>query len=126
MSKENKEGDRGGYGGGKTKLALRFRTLTRYLIPSSLAYLSLPYVIFFAGWLKWYVALPCVGLIALSLLRCMQGTNQIVEGQQTHPDQSVLSLRHIILLFLVSLLFLGISGVGGYGYQDSWFSNSTD
>ena len=103
--------------------SLRFDALARYLIPSSLFYLALPYLIFFGGWLKWHLALLCVGLVVLPLFFCIREIGQIVEAEQLHG--SVFSIRHGILVLLISVLLLGISGVGGYGYQDTdWLKHS--
>jgi hypothetical protein len=105
--------------------SLRFDTLARYLIPSSLFYLALPYLIFFGGWLKWYLALLCVGFVVLPLLYCIRETGQMTEAEQERLHGSVFSIRHAILVLLISVLFLGISGVGGYGYQDTdWLKHN--
>jgi hypothetical protein len=109
----------------RLNLALQFNTLARYLVPSSLCYLSLPYVIFFVGWLKWYFALLCIGLIAFPLFCSVRELDRIVEKEQAQPDSSVLRPRHIVLLLLAALLLLSISGVGGYGYQDTdWLKHN--
>jgi hypothetical protein len=96
--------------------SLRFDTLARYLIPTSLFYLALPHLIFFVGWLKWYLALFCISLVVLPLLFCIRETGQTVEVEQEQLHGSVFSIRHVTLMLLISVLFLGISGVGGYGY----------
>jgi len=105
--------------------SLRFDTLARYLIPSSLFYLALPYLIFFGGWLKWHLALLCIGLVVLPLLYCIRETVQMVEAGQEQLSGSLFSIRHVILVLLISILFLGISGVAGYGYQDTdWLKHN--
>jgi hypothetical protein len=107
-------------------LALQFNTLARYLIPVSLCYLAFPYLIFFAGWLKWYFALLCIGLVAFPLLRSVQELDWLVGREPARSDESVLRPRHVILLLLAALLLLSISGVGGYGYQDTdWLKHNS-
>jgi len=104
---------------------LRFNALTRYLILASLSYLSFPFLIFFAGWLKWYFALGCVGLVVLSLLWCIREIDQVVGTGQEQPEGFIFGLRHIVLVLLVTCLLLGVSGVGGYGYQDTdWLKHN--
>jgi hypothetical protein len=45
--------------------------------------------------------------------------------EQAQADVPVLKWRHILLVFLIALLLLGISGVGGYGYQDTdWLKHN--
>ena len=107
------------------KVSLRFDALTRYLIPASLFYLALPYAIFFVGWLKWYVTLLCLALVALPLVTRMREIDQIVGTERSQSHASVLSLHHLILVLVASLLFLGVSGVGGYGHQDTdWLKHN--
>jgi hypothetical protein len=106
---------------------LRLNALARYLIPTSLVYLSLPYAIFFVGWLKWPLALLCIGLVALPLLWRIRETGQVagMGEDQTPPDRPGFGVRHVILSLLAALLLLGISGVGGYGYQDlDWLKHN--
>jgi hypothetical protein len=104
---------------------LRFNTLMRYLIPASLFYLSLPFIIFFIGWLKWYFSFFGVSLVLLGLFCCIRGINQIVKTESDWISGSTFGFHHIILVLLVVLLLLGISGVGGYGYQDTdWIKHN--
>lgn len=60
----------------RLNFSLRFDTLARYLVLSSLFYLALPYLIFFMGWLKWYLAFFCAGLVVLPLLHCIREIGQ--------------------------------------------------
>jgi hypothetical protein len=106
-------------------LTLRFNTLTRYLIPLSLFYLALAQVIFFVGWLKWYLALFCVALVVLPLFTSIREIDQIVGLEQKQPDRALFGVHHIILVILVSALLLSVSGIGGYGYQDTdWLKHN--
>jgi hypothetical protein len=55
----------------------------------------------------------------------MQEIDQVVGKEQVQPNWPVLRLHHIILLLLTALLLLGMSGVGGYGYQDTdWLKHN--
>ena len=109
----------------RTRDQLGFSALARYLIPASLLYLALPYTIFFAGWLRWYYALPCIGLVVLPLLHTIRELDQIVGVEQAQAHRPALKLCHIALVSLAALLLLGVSGVGGYGYQDTdWLKHN--
>ncbi len=103
----------------------RFNTLTRYLIPLSLLYLALPQVIFFVGWLKWYLAPFCVGLILLPLCTSIREIDLIVGTEPEQSHGTAFGARHIVLVLLTSVLLLGISGIGGYGHQDTdWLKHN--
>jgi len=109
----------------RMNVAIQFNALARYLIPASLCYLAFPYLIFFVGWLKGYFALLCIGLVAFPFLHSIQELDQIVGKETARPDKSILRPRHVILLLLASLLLLSISGVGGYGFQDTdWLKHN--
>lgn len=109
----------------RMNMKLRSDTLIRYLIPSSLFYLALPYFIFVMGWLKLYLALFYVSLIALSLYIFLRRIDRICKHEQEKTDKNVLGGRVILLVVLVVLVFLGISGVGGFGYQDTdWLKHN--
>ena len=104
---------------------LRLDTLARVLLPVSLFYLAVPAIIFLAGWLRWYLALPCIGLVTFPLFRSVQNTEQVLGNQGARPDDPALKLRHVVLLLLASLLLLSMSGVGGFGYQDTdWLKHN--
>jgi len=105
--------------------SLRFDALARYLIPSSLFYLALPYLIFFGGWLKWHLALLWYRSrrTAAALLhsrdrpdgRGRTRTTTWIRVQYTSCHPGALDQR----------LVLGVSGIGGYGYQDTdWLKHN--
>jgi len=101
--------------------------MNRPLMISSLLYLSLPYALFFVGWLKWYFALAGIGFLLLPLFAHLDGRKSSpgtveMEG----PEHPKIRLYHVIVLILLSLIVMSISGVGGYGYQDTdWFKHNT-
>lgn len=101
----------------RVNFSIPFSVILRYLRPLSLLYLIVPYIIFFAGWLKWYFVIPCVVLVTLPLF-CLRGSSSALEDKLVEREDPGLQLSHILLLFLVALVVLGISGIGGYGYQD--------
>lgn len=106
-------------------LARRPGTPIRYLILSSLVYLALPYLIFAVGWLRWYYALLCVSLIVFALYCLIRTLDHLAGDEQAGPGEAGLGRWAVILAAVVAVLFLGISGVGGFGYQDpDWLKHN--
>jgi hypothetical protein len=107
----------------------RFSTLARTLVPVSLCYLALPSVIFFCGWLRWPIGLICAGLVLLALL-CVIGQavreRDGIDGSELKGTAGPpFAWRHAVLVVLVSVAFLAVSGVGGFGHQDTdWLKHN--
>ncbi len=99
--------------------APRHGALPRFLILASVLYLALPYAIVFVGCPRWYFALLGFGLLAIPLFDYIRRMDRSVERDADRPDSLVLGWRHIILVLVISVVLLAISGIGGYGYQDT-------
>ncbi len=106
-------------------LKLRLDTFVWCLIAVSLFYLALPYIIFFVGWLKWYWAIMGVGLTVAPLFLCIRGIGR-VQSEEGEPLYEMMpGVYFIVFVLIVAVLWLGISGVGGYGYQDTdWLKHN--
>ncbi len=107
----------------------RFNTLARTLVPVSLCYLALPYVIFFLGWLRWPISLICAGLVPLALLcvirQAVRERDGIIGPEQEGTAGPLFTWRHAVLVLLFSVVLLAISGVGGLGHQDTdWLKHN--
>jgi hypothetical protein len=92
-------------------------TLMRYLLPTSLAYLGLPSLIFILGWLKWSLAAPIAVLLVAATAFLVRDERRVSSG----PGESApveLPLFHVLLPVLVAFVLLLLSGVGGYGPQE--------
>lgn len=101
------------------KFNLGFNVFFHYLIPLSLLYLCIPYLIFFTGWLRWYFALPGIILIIIPVFLYFREAHQTLKSKHHHQQLLRINLKHIIISILLALTLLVISGVGGYGYQNS-------
>ena len=79
-------------------------------------YLALPTIIFFAGWLKWYFALP-FGLVAA--VACVKGFSNSIRDKCLIIDSSVdIEIRTLVKVLLLIALWVYISGIGGWCYQN--------
>lgn len=97
--------------------------LARYLLPLSLIYLAIPNILFAAGWLKWYYALPCTLLIVFPLVRAWRRAGAPTAAQQTAAP--TLGPSHLALLLSTVLLLMLLSGIGGWGYQETdWLKHN--
>lgn len=103
--------------------------MTRRLFAASLLYLALPCAIFLAGWLKWPVALCCIGILGLALFFCLRdpGAPAVqASGQSPSAENSFgphetrrVSRANVVAALLTAFVLAAISGVGGYGHQDN-------
>jgi hypothetical protein len=98
---------------------------TRGLISTSLSYLALPVALFLAGWLRWTVALPLLALLVLALLAAVRHADRTVVTEGECVGRSGWRPRHLGPLLVVAALWLGISGIGGVGFQDTdWLKHN--
>lgn len=77
----------------------------------ALLYLSIPCAIFMFGWYDWMISVPAVALIAYmiyALTKDVKGTINLG------------SMRFEMALMLVVVLWVLISGVGGFCWQNRW------
>lgn len=82
---------------------------TRFIRIAGLFYLFLPVLIFFFGWLNWYISIP----LCLLMLFCVYKTISEIGG-------SVISVSYkkFILILSILLLWCILSGVGRYVWQN--------
>ena len=77
----------------------------------SLYYLFLPLAIFLCSWVKFWIGIPLtllLGIAPLFMLKDVRG--ETVTG----------SLRQETVVFLVLLIWVVLSGIGGYVWQNRW------
>lgn len=97
----------------------QFFNSNQLLIKSSLAYLSLPLLLFGVFWLQWYVAIIFVGSFLGGLyffLNQLETTPIKTDFFKNTPK------KLLLIIFVVSLGWLLLSGVGGFGLQQSDYS----
>lgn len=82
---------------------------TKYLYNIIYFYLSLPLIIFFLGWLKFYIALPLTLALLIPLLFCFK---------HKYIEFSNKSLLKFVICLLIITIFLVLSGIGSIGYQN--------
>ncbi len=78
-------------------------------------YLALPVIIFMAGWLKWYWALP---FCLLTVYACIRGFTESVRTRCLAIKGRV-NWKTVLAVFFLIVLWVFLSGVGGFCYQNS-------
>lgn len=80
-------------------------------------YLALPAIIFLAGWLKWYLALPFGVLAAYA---CVRGFSDSIQDQCLIIDNlTPADTKTFLKALLWITVWVYISGIGGWCYQNS-------
>ncbi len=79
-------------------------------------YLALPVLIFFLGWCRWYIGAPCACVLVYSVWRCIREHR---DAADTEYMLTGMHGRKIAAVVLLVLLWTGLSGVGGYVWQNA-------
>jgi hypothetical protein len=86
------------------------RISLRSVKEAAFVWLSLPVAVFFAGWLKLWLALPFVALVGFALFL-------VHKDAKNEIDSPSIRVGDLIIPFAVILLWVWFAGVGGYTYQ---------
>jgi len=84
----------------------------------SCLYLALPYAIFFAGWLRWWVAVPALALVAAPCWELIRAAGRARAERSPEGTAPVVHRRQVLFLLVVAVALALVSGMGGSGYQD--------
>ncbi len=85
-----------------------------FFLKLALTYLLIPYVIFFAGWLRLGFAILLIGLLVTTYILVWRQINRDKAKLLTYGD---VKLSHLTFAFLLLLIWLFFSGVGHFAYQ---------
>jgi hypothetical protein len=102
-----------------------YTVLIKYLTRATYIFLVAPYLIFFSGWLHWWLAIP---MIVVCLLPILWDWRQSSEASISTQDlgKSTITLWQIVVVCSVAFLFVLISGIGGWGWQNAdWEKHNT-
>ncbi len=104
----------------QTSLAcgLPLAVLARWLLAASCLYLGFPLLVFFAAWLKWWVAVPAVAAVVAASAGVLLLEGRRPPGAPDAPGGPAMQWHQLALLVLLALAFSSLSGMGGYGLQE--------
>lgn len=88
------------------------------ILAGSYFYLALPVIIFCVGWCRWYIGFPAAAAVAVSVVFCLKEYRYCQED----GADTILKRENWIraaAAVLIVLLWVGLSGVGGYVWQNT-------
>jgi len=88
--------------------AILWLTTRLDLARATLCFLALPYLIFIPGWLNIPTAIILLTIFIICMMRTLQQTSTLKNNE--------INLRDFIA-FLLILVWVNLSGIGGYGFQ---------
>ena len=92
-------------------------SLDRLLIQAAYIYISVPFIIFLAGWVRWYIAVPLCLVTGVAAFMSLQGYKNAFKTIYIKQHR-----KKIIAVLCVVLIWVGFSGIGGFSYQ-TWDHN---
>ncbi|MBI5294819.1 MAG: hypothetical protein HY869_05040 [Chloroflexi bacterium] len=96
---------------------ISFAVLKKYLTLITFFFLAVPFLIYFFGWLHWWLAVPMTVICLLPLLWEWKRSNDIsVPAHEQEP--AAISGWQIVIVCGMTLVLVLISGIGGWGFQN--------
>lgn len=98
---------------------LNLDALAAYLLPVSIAYLALPHLLFYFGWLRWLWAILATASLCLALVittRVM--VLSLSQGSDESQNKPRFTRQNAWMIGAICLLWLVLAGIGGILRQD--------
>ena len=85
-------------------------------LPLIYAYLTVPIVIFFLGWCRWYIGIPTAIIVSAgALLSLREHWKHSFEAISLNRSDGM----KLLLIFLIVSMWVVLSGIGGYTWQNT-------
>ncbi len=91
-------------------------TFDKMIFRLSVFYIVLPILLFVSGWLKLPLAIFMALIILISMIRLIRN------GLQPAPQNLYFKKRILIFLLILLTLWVALSGIGGFSFQNSDFN----
>ena len=102
---------------------ISYTVLSKYLTRATFIFFVVPYLIFFYGWLHWWLAVP---MTVICLLPIVWDWKRPYETSTSAQEQEKITLWQIAIVSGAALLLVLISGIGGWGWQNTdWYKHNT-
>jgi hypothetical protein len=95
---------------------ISYPVFLKYLTRSTFIFLVVPYLIFFYGWLYWWVAIP---MTVICLYPIFWDWKQPYGTSDQGGEKNAITLQQIAIVCGGALFLVLISGIGGWGYQNT-------
>lgn len=92
--------------------------LKKYLTLTTHLFLVVPFLIYFFGWLHWWLAVPMTVICLLPLVWEWKRSNDISIPAHEQESATTISGWQIIIVCGMTLVPVLISGIGGWGFQN--------
>lgn len=86
----------------------------KILIKSAIYYLAIPIIIFLLGWINIFYSIPCVAVFIYIL--------KIFLSEISYKKIKIEKKNLLLFIIIISLIWVYISGIGGFGYQNTDFA----
>lgn len=97
--------------------SLSLRDLLSRLLPITFAYLSIPYFIFFVGWLRQPFSFIFLALLIIALVYSHKWS--ISFSTAVDPTRTInINWWSVATIAVIILMIMCLSGIGGYGHQN--------
>ena len=104
---------------------ISYTVLSKHLTRATFVFLVLPYLIFFYGWLHWWLAIAMTVVCLLPILWDWKRPSETSTPLQ-EQEEITIKLWQIVIVCGAALLFVLISGIGGWGLQNKdWNKHNT-
>ena len=98
----------------------------RWLCVASYAYLGLPYVIFFGGWMRPPVSLLAIALLAAGIVSANRRSRDADQHDENPPGMLLVRWSTLAAVLLPVVIVGTLAGAGGWGFQDSdWLKHNS-
>ena len=98
------------------QMKVKVSRVQRMVLAMAYGYLALPVLVFFLGWWRWQVGVVCTVVLVCSVWGCMREHRGGTEAEYVFTSIHGMKIAAVILLVL---LWTGLSGVGGYVWQNA-------
>ena len=100
----------------REKIFFTINKLNLNMVSLIFLYLLLPFLLFLAGWCRWYIALPGIALLIFAFVRMCR---EQAKWELWQPEWNRENLKKIAIITAIIIGWVYLSGIGTLVYQNS-------